>query len=396
MFTGLPESMKSLVAAALGLEFVREGGALLLVDLEMGPRDTLIRLREMGATDDDLDRVIYCAPDTPATPDTLVELVDRYNIGLAVFDAAAGIYRLHGLSDNRREDVEKLADLLIGPCRDRGVSTIIIDHVVKNAADRGDWAIGSERKLGSADVALGFVVEKPLRRGADGLVRIRTNKDRNGHLSRPYAAEVAFRSDPETHALTWEFRACEQSDVDPESFRPTVLMERVSVFLETQSQPVSRREIERHVKGKTEHIRKAIEVLVREGHAIETDGEHRPLRSARPFRSAEDGATWHRRNADRWKRQRRRERGGQDDVDGGRGGRGAPPVPLPPTGGHGGAPAEAGDAAPPDDRETPPPPPGIVRSAVKAVLLAEAQAFVDAGRAQWVDTSTPRRPGALR
>jgi hypothetical protein len=286
-FTGPPESAKTIAAHAVALEHIRADGTVLLVDLEMGARDTRDRLREMGATDDELDRLVYVEPDMPAHPDTVAELIDRFPVQLAVVDAAAGAYSLHGLDDNRRGDVEKFAELLITPLRSRGISTIVIDHVVKKPGDRGGWAIGSERKLGFADVSLGFSATTPFGRGREGLVRIRTNKDRAGHLLRPAAAELVLRSDPETHAISWEFREPLEQEGEGEAFRPTGLMERVSVFLEKQTEPVSRRTIETNVKGKTDYVRRAIDYLVRDGFAAQTDGPYNPLRSVRPFRESD-------------------------------------------------------------------------------------------------------------
>ena len=291
-FTGPPESAKTIAAHAVALEYIRAGGGVLLVDLEMGPRDTRDRLREMGATDGDLDRLVYVEPETPATPDTVADLVDRFPVELAIVDAAAGAYNLQGLDDNRRGDVEKFAELMITPLRNRGISSIVIDHVVKKSGDRGGWAIGSERKLGFADVSLGFSAVTQFGRGRDGLVRIRTNKDRAGHIQRPTAAELVLRSDPVSHAISWEFREPQAAD-GAEEWRPTALMERVSRFLEKQAEAVSRRAIETNVKGKTDYVRQAIDCLVREEFAAETDGPYNPLRSVRPFRendAAHDGS----------------------------------------------------------------------------------------------------------
>lgn len=337
-FTGPPESAKTIAAHAVALEHVRDGGGVLLVDLEMGARDTRDRLREMGATDDDLDRLVYVEPDTPAGPDTVAELIDRFSVQLAIIDAAAGAYSLHGLDDNRRGDVETFSELLIAPLRARGISSIVIDHVVKKPRDRARWAIGSERKLGFSDVSLGFSPITPLTRGGEGLVRIETHKDRHGHLPRPNAAELFLRSDPDTHQIAWEWREA-QTQEDTDAWRPTGLMERVSKFLEGQPEPVSRRNIEAHVEGKTDYVRAAIGHLVTDGYVVETEGRYRPLRSERPFRVDGDVAA---EVAPRFAQDAPRARSGTGER--------VRPVPLPPGAGRGEAPTQQAPAEPdPDD-----------------------------------------------
>ncbi len=205
---------------------------------------------------------------------------------LVVIDAAAGAYGLQGLDDNKRADVEHFAAIFVRAFWLAGIATILIDHVVKNVDARGKYAIGSERKVGSADVHLGFEVVAPLSRGGTGLYKVTTHKDRGGWLPRPKAAELELRSDPATHAISWTFRApSEESD----GWKPTALMERVSHFLETQDEPLAGYRIEEAVTGKRDYVRLAIDSLVGEGFASETSGTKRGrlIASIRPFREDE-------------------------------------------------------------------------------------------------------------
>jgi hypothetical protein len=63
-------------------------------------------------------------------------------------------------------------------------------------------------------------------------------------------------------------------------------MERVARFLELQAEPVSQREIERSVEGKTAAVRRAVDVLVTDGFAERTTGARGALLhgSIKPFR----------------------------------------------------------------------------------------------------------------
>ncbi len=256
---------------------------MLVVDFEMGPYQARDRLRDLGATDDELECLLYVAPWTPATHVELAAIVDEWNPALVVIDAAAGAYGLHGLDDNKRADVESFAAFVLEPFRQRDVATILLDHVTKNSETRGKFAIGSERKVGGADVHLGFEAVVPFGRGRNGLVKITTHKDRHGHLPRPRAAELELRSDPFTHAVTWNFQAPEAvADTDtPDGFRPTVLMDRVLEFLAQQDEPVSRRYIAENVTGKREWIFLGIQHLVAEGRITPTDGKKLTLKRNR-------------------------------------------------------------------------------------------------------------------
>jgi hypothetical protein len=194
-------------------------------------------------------------------------------VTLVIIDAAAGAYDASGLDDNKRADAQKFARTWVDALWKRGITVVLLDHVTKNSETRGKFAIGSERKLGSVDVHLGLHAVKQLHRGADGLIRVTTHKDRGGHLERPTAAELDLHSDPETHRITWTFRPAAATAESPDAtWKPTALMEKVSRYLELQSDAVSRSQISRDVTGKREYVLSAIDHLIADGHAAETDG----------------------------------------------------------------------------------------------------------------------------
>jgi hypothetical protein len=284
VFSGLPEACKTWAAFALAIDEIRAGGVVVHVDFEMFEFETRDRLRSMGLSDDELERFVHIEPDVPATDAIVGELVESWHPTLVIIDAAAGAYDLQQLDDNKRQDVEVFARSMIEPFRARDVATIVLDHVTKSREGRGSFSIGSERKIGGADVHLGFEMVVPFGRGRVGLVRIVTHKDRLGYLPRPRAAELELRSDAVTGAVTWTFRPAELAG---DEFRPTVLMESVSRFLEEQTEPVSRNGIEHAVTGKAKFVRAAMDLLVAEGFVEERPGPRRSslLVSAQPFRA---------------------------------------------------------------------------------------------------------------
>ena len=286
VFSGPQEAAKTIAAYAIALEVVRRDGAVLLVDFEMGQWDARDRFRELGATDEDFQRIDYIEPEIPATVETILELVDA-SPTLVIIDAAAGAYDLQGLDDNKRAEVERFAGLYTRRFFLNDIATVLIDHVVKDAKARGRYAIGSERKVGGADVHLGFEPVTPLTRGGSGLVKISTHKDRLGHLPRPKAAELALNSDPETGRISWQLRAASRE----QPWRPTVLMDKVSRYTEERNGDLpSRNQVEAGVGGNREYVRQAIDLLLAEGFLREEPGARnaRLLVSVKPFRKPED------------------------------------------------------------------------------------------------------------
>lgn len=288
VFSGPQESAKTLAAYVIGLQVVRSGGRTVLIDFEMGPWDAKARLRELGASDDELGRFLYVEPDTPISAGAIGELVGL-EPSLVLVDAAAGAFQLEALDDNARKDVEKWAGAWIAPFWRAGVATIVLDHVVKNSELRGAYAIGSERKVGGVDVHLGFSVVRPIRRGESGTYKVTTHKDRGGVLKRGHLVDFKLTSDPDTHLLSWEFVAPAVVD-DEHPFRPTALMEKVSRFLEMQTEPVSRNTVEKASLGRGEYVRLALDLLTSEGFVEETHGAKRArlVELVRAYREASD------------------------------------------------------------------------------------------------------------
>ena len=206
VISGPPEATKTLVSLIFGLELMRNyGDNFALVDFEMGPVATRQLLADLGATDEELAKIVYFEEARTPTEDDLRDLDDA-GVKLLVLDSAAGAYRVSGLDDNVRKDAEQFAHSWIDPLFRRGITTILLDHVVKFADGRGKFQIGSERKLGTTDVHLGFDPVWPLTRGTEGEINVMRHKDRGGYLSNPVAARVVLRSDPSSHRVTWEFK----------------------------------------------------------------------------------------------------------------------------------------------------------------------------------------------
>lgn len=273
VFSGPQESAKTLAAYVAGLAVVREGGRVLLIDFEMGERDAKRRLCELGASSEELGMFDYVEPAerlTGAKADSLVKREPQ----LVIIDASAGAYDLQGLDDNKRGDVERFASLYIRPFWRAEIATLTIDHVVKNTEQRGNYAIGSERKVGGTDVHLGFSVLMAIKRGSQGKYQITTHKDRGGFHKRGKLATFELQSHPDTHHFEWAFVAAPITD-EEHPFRPTHLMEKVSRFLERQIEAVSRNVVEEEKLGGRDYVRIALDLLTEENYLEESEGPRR-------------------------------------------------------------------------------------------------------------------------
>jgi 5S rRNA maturation endonuclease (ribonuclease M5) len=300
VFSGEPESLKTFAALVLCVLEMQAGHTVVYIDFEMGRRDVLERLRQLGADDEMIaSRFVYLEPSEPLTVDATVladvtALVEERQPSLVVIDAMTGALGLHGFDPNSGVDIERFYRTVVDVFRAQGAATIVLDHLPKDREAHGKFAIGSERKIGAVDVHLRFQVVHPFGRGCTGLARIEVKKDRPGHLPRGRLAELELTSDPDTGRITSRLTISEQLADDSLPFRPTFLMQRVSEYLETESEPVSRTNVEKAVKGKAEYIRKALDILIREGYVSvqpRPGQQTRPVATVRPYREMEESGS---------------------------------------------------------------------------------------------------------
>ena len=248
VFSGEPESLKTWAALVLAAGELAEGRAVAWVDFETGNRAMLARLRDLGLDDEAIRRFLYVSPNEAMAGATIVrdlhEMLAEFRPSLVVVDAFTGALELQGLDPNKGVEVERFYRTVVKPLQEFDAAALLLDHVVKNKEARGKFSIGAERKLGGSDVHLGFEVVQPFSRGRVGRVKITTHKDRPGYLPRPRAAELELVSDGDTGRVTWAWHIAEDNAGSDTEFFPTVLMERVSRWLEEQTDPVSRSDIE--------------------------------------------------------------------------------------------------------------------------------------------------------
>ncbi len=291
VLSGETESMKTWLALILCKAELDIGLPVGWVDLDaMGPGALLERLQLLGVTDEQIaDDFLYYEPsemlDTPKIQAVAATIAER-QIRLFVIDAFNPILSLHGLEPNSTPDIETFWRTIADPIATAGAAPVLLDHVVKNAENRGKYSYGSERKASGATVHLGFRLLEPLTKGGRGRTLLTVHKDRPGYLPRPTLGRLVITSHDDQISYTIEA----DKSHDTGGFRPTVLMEKISRQVETQTDPVAKGWIEETVSGKTDWKRAAIEILAYEGHLEQTSGPRGSLlyTSTRPYREADD------------------------------------------------------------------------------------------------------------
>ena len=287
-----PEGVKTWLALQGCHEQMQLGEPVLFLDFEDGATGIVERLRALGSTDEQIDRLfVYLRPESPATPKIVSEL-PGIGATLAILDGVTEAMTMHGWDIGNNSDVARFTELMPRPLTRMGAAVWLLDHVVKDRNGRSRYAIGAQHKLaGLSGAAYATDVKHPFGRGMTGLAKLTLHKDRPGHV-RPVSAygkaagDVHLVSSPVDGSV--EIRIDPTEDVSAEGFRPTELMERVSRFLENSGEQ-TKNAVETTVSGSTEWKRKALMTLVAEGYVAMREGPRSSSLcvSIRPFRKDE-------------------------------------------------------------------------------------------------------------
>jgi AAA domain-containing protein len=289
LLSGETESLKTWLALILAKAEMEIGLPVAWADLDaMGAGEILSRLRALGVADAVIDKLFLYYEPTERLAGTILdevrgEIAER-GVRLFVIDAFNSMLLLHGLDPTSTPDVETFWREVATPITAAGATTALLDHVVKNPDARSKYALGAERKASGATVHIGFRAHEPFSRGTTGSTLLATHKDRPGFLPRPTVGKLVLSSDGS--AVTYHLEADRSRTGD--TFRPTVLMERVSMRLEAEDEAQSQTWIEKNVTGKVPGIRQAVNVLVDEGFVSKNETSRGHFFAAvRPYRQAD-------------------------------------------------------------------------------------------------------------
>lgn len=292
---------KTWVALAAVAETVRNGLMAMFIDYEDHAAGIAERLVLLGLTDDEIGRVDYRNPSTGLGIglETMEQRVDDNAYALVIIDSAGEAMASGSINPNADDEValwfRKVKDILRVQ---GGPAVIVLDHVPKSTDAPSAYAIGSQRKRAAVNGAAYRVdtLKEPAK-GRDGKLKLTVAKDRLGNRPKgSVAAEVDLISG-EAGALSIALHLSEAQAAAAagERFRPTVLMERVSRWLEVHPHS-SQRAIRDEVEGRAQHIATALDVLLEEGFVRVVAGARGAQNHVvdNPFRESDDALAPHR------------------------------------------------------------------------------------------------------
>ena len=300
---GESESGKSLLIQAECIRLINAGHDVLYLDFDSDAKSVVARLVEFGAAAELIEKHFdYRCPEVkPTSPAEVAEwdqiLARSYT--LAVIDGMTDALGTYGYKINENDDIANWMRAVAKKIAARTeAAVVLIDHVTKDPAGRGRWAIGGQAKMaGLTGAAYTLEVASPLGRGLRGELVLRLGKDRPGCLRD--ACGQFFRKDRTQEAARITVDAttappvvtiAPPQDASAAPFRPTHLMQRLSDVIEQQPGLLTRTHAAGQVIGKKEHKLRAVNLLVIEKwvEGRKGPGRHEVLWSIRPYREADD------------------------------------------------------------------------------------------------------------
>ncbi|GAB3603288.1 hypothetical protein GCM10027586_06240 [Kineococcus gypseus] len=304
---GESESGKSLVMQAAAVTTMHSGGRVVYVDYESNAGTVVGRMLSMGASSDELRQQFrYIRPERDPGSDverTAFRALLDVSVDLIVIDGVTEALATMGLATNSNDDVTLWSRMVPKRLAEAtGAAVVLVDHVTKSSENRGRFAIGAQAKMATlSGASYSLEVREPIGRGMRGSLRLWIGKDREGAI-RPTCGRWVAESRTQHAATIIVDSTGDSIDVQvlaPEdgqgsaTFRPTHLMERISMALETAPEPLSANALVKestYVPGKREAKAAALKLLVAEGYVATQAGSRNATlhTSTKPFREGLD------------------------------------------------------------------------------------------------------------
>ncbi len=184
---GEPASGKSLLCMVWAIEVMLEGGKVLWVDEEAGPRDTLGKFVALGASESLIrDHLIYLEPNArnfSNLASAFIQAVEGWNPDLIIIDSAAAVLANSSVQEDSNSEVSTfIAAVLLPLAKKYQKTTVVIDHKTKNGGVT-KYARGAGAKLALADMSIHLSVKQSFSKVRSGQVQMEVAKDRNGNLT---------------------------------------------------------------------------------------------------------------------------------------------------------------------------------------------------------------------
>lgn len=185
---GDPEAGKSLVATAIAVSVLQDGGKVLWIDLDHnGASETVSRFLAFGAPVDALrDANRFRFLDNPEDSEAVLRAVEgaaSWHPTLAVMDSMGELIPLFGGNSDNADDFTNINRQVNAALAEQGAAVIAIDHMAKGEGSRSYGAGGTMAKKRAANGAY-YRVEnlKAFAPGQGGKSVLRIVKDRPGDI----------------------------------------------------------------------------------------------------------------------------------------------------------------------------------------------------------------------
>lgn len=296
-FNAEPEAGKSFLACWLCAERIAAGEHALYIDFEDDANEVIGRMMAMGVSRADVtERFHYVRPDEAfdlVSRSRILDLINRFNLSIAVLDGLAEAMVMNGWDENLNSDIAKFLNALPRFLERHGIAVVMIDHLVKDKAQQGRYARGGAHKLaGISGAAYKLEVVSSLAVGKVGKVKLSVVKDRPGWVrrcavgSRSGFVEIASNHDGSHVAIVIEAPKAVEAGGE---FLPTSYMEKVSRWLENVEEPQSKRAIRDAIEGDNKWIDLAITKLLEHGYIVnEGTGSRSAFRSIETYTFASE------------------------------------------------------------------------------------------------------------
>lgn len=271
---GDPEAAKSWLAMIGAVEALTAGQRTAYIDVDHnGPQIITERLILLGARPEDLanpDRFQLHEPDDGPALMTTIDQLAAWTPAYVVLDSIGEMMPMLGIKSVDNDELSTALRTTATRLAKTGACVVTVDHLPKNTEARtSGFAIGGTAKKRAIDGAyLHAEAQREPAPGHIGKIALRIEKDRPGRLREHATGKYlgTFTIDSTTPGITTISIGYDGPPKDNAgNFRYTIVMERVSRYLEDRSAPPSQSTIVEDVKGNAKQIRAALETLCDEG-----------------------------------------------------------------------------------------------------------------------------------
>lgn len=277
---GDPESGKTWIAQIGIIEALQRGERAAMIDVDHNGADhTAARLLLLGARPEHLadpDRYRYYEPEDADELRNAVAELTAWRPAYVLLDSLGEMLPMLGAGSNDNDEISAALRTLCLPLARTNACVVHVDHLPKSHEARATgFAIGGTAKKRATDG--GYIrvqsVTKPTP-GGIGRSSLYIEKDRTGELRKTsgggFAGTLTIDS-TQPHITTTRIGQ-EGSPMTPDGkFRPTIIMEQISKFLEHNDQATGR-DITSNIAGKNTTINTALQLLIEGGWVARTKG----------------------------------------------------------------------------------------------------------------------------